>query len=109
MSFLFQSNSYLSFDEFSRKFQSKITIWSLLKELENISNWQFFVKNLTTEYSKNLWIYVVRVISEWLIPIWFWNRNIVPIKKGRLKNPYFKKFQKHKYIYNIPDFLHFFD
>ena len=109
LNFLFQSNSYLSFDEFSRKFQSKITIWSLLKELENISNWQFFVKNLTTEYSKNLWIYVVRVISEWLIPIWFWNRNIVPIKKGRLKNPYFKKFQKHKYIYNIPDFLHFFD
>lgn len=107
--FLFEKNTYISFWDFSKKFFKKLTLWILLNELENLSNWQFFIKNLTTEYSKSLWIYVIRVISEWFIPIWFWNINILPIQKERLKNPYFKKFQKHKYIYDIPNFLHFFD
>lgn len=107
--FLFEKNTYLSFWDFSKKFIKNLTLWILLNELEKISNWQFFIKNLTTEYSKDLWIYVIRVISEWLIPIWFWSRNIVPIQKERLRNPYFKNFQKHKYVYDIPEFLHFFD
>lgn len=107
--FLFSKNEIIDFNTLNKKFNKKLSIWWLLWDLEKNIWWSFYLSDLTTKYSHKIWIYVIRILSENLIPIWFWNFDQVPKGKKRLKNPVFNKWKKHKYKYDIPDFLHFFD
>lgn len=109
LDFLFWKNQYVSYWDFEWNFKVDFLMWDVVAMLEKVSAGKFFVANLTTQYSQRLGIHIVRVLSEWLIPIWFWGHNILPLKKPRLQNPFFRKFQRHMAHWEIPDFLHFFD
>lgn len=109
LDFLFTDNDYVDYKILRNKFYKNFSLWGFIDYLMKNIWWKFYFYNLTTKYSHSLWLYVVRILSENLVPIWFTYYENPPLQKSRLQNSFFQKFQKNKYLHNIPDFLHFFD
>ncbi len=109
LSFLFQDESRVNFQQLKNWGIKNYNIGLLLSDLTNNVGWRFYIADFTTEYSKKLGIYVTRVLSENLVPIWFWSWWKIPYLKDRLRLSKFDKWKKHKYYWDIPDFLHFFN
>lgn len=103
LSFLYENNEIISYENLSNF--NKTPIGEILKIFQKDVGWRFYITDLTTDYSYKIDIYVVKIFSENMIPIWFWRKSIsqIPYEKIRLKN-FSKKFESQ-----IPDFLHFFD
>ncbi len=110
LDFLFEGNKIIDYKNLKNYFDKEVanldSLQSWFEYLKSKVKWDFYISDLTTKNSKDLGIYVVRIFSESLVPIWFWydSKDMLPYEKDRLKiNP--KKIKKSE----VPDFLHFFD
>lgn len=103
LSFLYKNNEIISYKNI--KTFNSVSLWKTLKVFINDVGGKFYITDLTTTYSQKLWLYVVKILSENMIPIWFWRKSLpqIPYNKKRLK--YFNK----NFLSTVPDFLHFFD
>lgn len=73
-------------------------LFSLLKRT---IGWSFYCYDLTPSFLKEQGFYIVRILSENLIPIWFGKNKYLPLLKDRL--------WKLKNFDTIPQWLHFYD
>ncbi len=110
LDFLYTRNNTVLYEDINNNYKDK-TIWEILSIFHKDIWWDFYIIDLTSNYSEKIWIKVVKVLSSKMLWIWFWKKSInqIPYKKERLKDKYILRYIKHKYNKNIPDYLHFFD
>lgn len=62
-----------------------------------------WVYDLSTEFSVSHWLFIIRILSQKLIPIWFWTRMGVPYKKEKIMKSNLLEES------NTENLIHFFD